>query len=110
MYGTGARMKVKPGRVEQIMELTREFEAAQVPGWVGEYVYQMDADANEYYAAIIFESKEAYQANANRPEQDAFYRRFVELLEEEPEWHDGEIVYSSLKIARGDETWRVRDH
>jgi quinol monooxygenase YgiN len=94
MYGTVARLRVKPGMEARFEELGREFEAAQVPGWVGEYVYRMDAQPDEFFMAAIFESKEAYVANARNPEQDARYRQLRELLVEDPEWHDGEIIYS----------------
>jgi hypothetical protein len=33
-------------------------------------------------------------ANAESPEQDKRYREMLQWLEGEPEWHDGEIVYS----------------
>ena len=51
----------------------------------------MDADPNEYYIAAVFESREAYWANARSPEQDTRYRQWLPLLDGEPEWHDGEI-------------------
>ena len=31
-------------------------------------------------------------ANAGDPEQDAWFRRFMEHLEEEPQWRDGEVL------------------
>ncbi len=92
MYGTVARMRVKPGMGDRLLELDRQEQALNIPGFVGEYVYRMDADPNEYYLAVVFESKEAYFANANSPEQDARYRQMLELLEGGPEWHDGEVV------------------
>ncbi len=94
MYGTVARMRLKPGMDARYAELEREFEARQVPGFVAQVTYRMDADPNELYLAVVFESKEAYFANANDPEQDAMYRKFRELLEDDPEWHDGEIIYA----------------
>lgn len=95
MYGTVARMKAKPGAEAQLGEQMRIFEQAHVDGAVGSYVYQMDSDPNEYYLAVIFTSKEAYVANASAPEQDARYRQLLQFLDGPPEWHDGEIVYSS---------------
>jgi hypothetical protein len=38
---------------------------------------------------VHFTSKESYLANANSPEQDAFYRRLRACLEADPEWIDG---------------------
>ena len=37
--------------------------------------------------------KDAYFTNANNPEQDARYRSMRELLDADPEWHDGEVIY-----------------
>lgn len=92
MYGTVARLRMKPGAQAQIEEMRRTMEAARVPGFVATYMYRMDADPNEYYMAVIFTSKEAYQANANSPEQHARFQQMMQMLEREPEWHDGEIV------------------
>ena len=93
MYGTVARMQLKAGAEPKIMELFGEYETLNVPGYVGLTVYRLDADPNELLMAVVFESKEAYRANAESPEQDARYREMLELLETEPQWQDGEIVY-----------------
>ena len=66
-----------------------------MPGYVGLTAYRFDADPNELLMAVVFESKEAYWANAESPEQNARYREMLELLESEPGWQDGEIVYRS---------------
>jgi heme-degrading monooxygenase HmoA len=97
MYGTIGRLRIKAGMEAQFRRLLQEqasaFETGQVPGFVGSYVYRMDADPNDYYVMAVFESRKAYWANAESPEQDARYRQWLPLLEGEPEaWHDGEIV------------------
>lgn len=92
MYGTVARLRVKPGAESQLQQQMKDFEAVKVPGFVRTYVYRMDADPNDYYMSVIFESKEAYMANAKSPEQDVRYREMLTSLQSEPEWHDGEIV------------------
>lgn len=93
MYGTIARCRVKPGAEKKFIELARDEQALHIPGLLGQYVYRMDANPNELFLVVIFDSKQAYIANADSPEQDARYRQFHLLLEEDPEWHDGEIVY-----------------
>jgi antibiotic biosynthesis monooxygenase (ABM) superfamily enzyme len=95
MYGTIAHLQIKPGMEAKLRELEQEYTTAPVPGHVFTYVYRMDAGPNQYYMAIGFTSKEAYQANAGSPEQDARYRKLRELLAADPEWHDGEIVSMS---------------
>jgi heme-degrading monooxygenase HmoA len=96
MYGTIGRLHIKAGMEGQFRQLIEgqvpAFASGQVPGFVASYHYRMDADPNEYYLAVVFESKEAYWANAQSPEQDARYRQWLPLLEREPEWYDGEIV------------------
>jgi quinol monooxygenase YgiN len=94
MYGTVARMQLKPGVEQEMQRLTQEFAALRVPGYVATYVYRTDADPNTHYMAVVFESRDAYWANARSPEQDARYRKIRELLASDPEWHDGEIVAS----------------
>jgi quinol monooxygenase YgiN len=91
MYGTVARMKVKPGGLEALKQMSEDMTAP--PGSVTSYIYQMDADPNELYLVVVFESKEAYVANAQRPEQHAEYEKLRAWLEADPEWHDGEIIF-----------------
>jgi quinol monooxygenase YgiN len=93
MYGTVAKMRMKPGAEPRLQEQMQQFETLNVPGFVSSTVYRMDADASEVYLAVVFDSRETYQANAQSPEQDARYREMRDLLEGDPEWHDGEIVY-----------------
>ena len=93
MYGTVARMRLKPGAEAQMQELMKEYEGLDVPGYVRSTVYKMDTDSDEYYLTVVFEDAQSYRANAQSPEQDARYRKMAELLDGEPEWHDGEVVY-----------------
>jgi antibiotic biosynthesis monooxygenase (ABM) superfamily enzyme len=93
MYGTIARFRVKSGAESQLVQLQHEFEALKVPGYVKSTVYRMDADPGEYYLAVVFDSRESYVANANSPEQDARFRAMLSLMDGEPQWHDGEIIY-----------------
>jgi hypothetical protein len=75
MYGTIARLQVKPGMA------------------VASYVYQLDRNASEFFLVVMFESKEAYVANAQDPRQHEDYQRLMGLLAAEPEWNDGEIIW-----------------
>jgi quinol monooxygenase YgiN len=93
MYGTVARVKAKPGAVEALLSSMEE-DGNRPPGAVGLFVYQTDADPNELYMVAVFESKEAYFANAERPETHANYEKMMEWFTAEPEWHDGAVVYA----------------
>ena len=92
MYGTVARLRLKPGGVEALRRTSEGQEPP--PGAVAFYAYQMDADPNDVYMVAVFESRESYVANAQSPEQNAQYQEWAKWFEEEPEWHDGEIVYA----------------
>ena len=92
MYGTVARMRLKAGAEEQMRALSAQYRTNPVPGMVATYPYRMDADPQECYLAVIFESKEAYLANAQSPAQHTRYEEMLALLEGPPEWHDGEIL------------------
>ena len=45
---------------------------------------------------VIFESKEAYVANANRPEQHESFLKMMEHLASEPTWNDGTYVIAEI--------------
>src|SRR5689334_2287591 len=95
MYGTIARCRCKSDvDPQQMVECLKEFEAAHVPGSVASYVFRTDADPKELYIVAIASSKEAYIANAKSPEQHQRYQKYRALLEADPEWHDGEILYA----------------
>jgi quinol monooxygenase YgiN len=95
MYGTVARMRAKPGTGTQLEALVAEYEALDIPGHVATYVYRLDGAADDYYLVAVFTDRESYRRNAEDPAQDARYRRLRELLELDPKWHDGEIIFAS---------------
>ena len=95
MWGTVARMRVKPGHEQALLDSTSQDIAQRPPpGLVSTLVYRSVDDSQEYWLAVAFESEDAYRSNAARPEQDQSYRQMLEHLEGPPEWHDGEVVES----------------
>ena len=95
MYGPVARLRVKSGKLEALLELNRSFDASPPPGYLRTNIYQMDNDSDELYMSVVFESEDAYKSNAEDPELDKWYREMLELLDGEPEWYYGHIVYST---------------
>lgn len=98
MYGTVARMRVKPGHQEQLQAMNAEWEhgrGRQVPGYVGSYVLRPDNRPDELVMMAIFQDQDRYRANAVDAEQDRWYRQMREHLEADPEWTDGEVVFAS---------------
>jgi heme-degrading monooxygenase HmoA len=94
MYGTVARMKVRPGALEALKRFAEAESNSSIKGYKAQYVYQMDNDPNEVYVVVVFDSKESYFANADSPEQSERYGEMMKYLAGEPEWHDGEIIYA----------------
>jgi hypothetical protein len=93
MYGTIARMKVKPGALPALKSMSEDARR-RVKGYLGSFVYQMDKDPNEIFMVVLFNSKQEYFANADSPEQNVEYEKMSMFLTAEPEWHDGEVLYA----------------
>jgi hypothetical protein len=96
MYGTVATLKAKPGTGDQLASLAQTWwreRGPNIPGIVGTVVYRTDRDPNEYILVALARSKEEYFANAADPEQDRWYQQIRALLESDPVWTDGEIIF-----------------
>ena len=94
MYGTVARLEVKPGKFKELQKWAENHPMPDSPGAVAGYAFRADDDANEGYLVVVFESEDAYKANAERPETDREFREMMQWLESEPEWHDGTVVWA----------------
>ncbi len=97
MYGSVARASVKPGAANKLAAWGEQ--QPTVKGEIALFVYQADNDPNEMWMCSVFESKEAYFANANDPAQHQRFLQMMQFLEAEPEWHDGEIIFSQMGRA-----------
>ena len=95
MYGTVAKMRVKVGAEQAFLKVAQETESVPVPGVVAVHVYQMDMDSREFYMVVMFDSKESYVANANSPDQHQRFMQMMTVLDSEPEWHDGTVVFTA---------------
>lgn len=99
MYGTVARVRIKPGHLEDILSLFEEWDrdfAPRIDGAVGGLLYRLDASPEDLVLCAVFRDRESYRANADNPEQDKWYQRFREHLTADPIWSDGDVVRSSL--------------
>lgn len=94
MYGTVAKVRVKPGRMDDVAKLNEEWKRDFMPkveGTVGSIIYRLDDQPDTLLLCAVFRSKEQYQANADSPEQDSWYQRFRDCMDGDPEWMDGEV-------------------
>ena len=100
MYGTVARLKVKPGMEQKVQELNDRWwqeRAPKIKGAISNTVYRLDSGNNEYILAAVFDSKENYRANADDPEQNEWFQEMAACLDGEPMWADGEIIAHNQK-------------
>ena len=88
MYGSLFRMKPKPGMAQQLRDTMNSGRTPK--GFVTAYILSED-NSDAVWGLAVFEDEKTYRDNANDPAQDAQYRKFRELLESDPEWHDGSI-------------------
>ena len=95
MYGTIFRMRPMTGRERDVIEIFDEWDRERRPnvkGVVGGYLMKPDSNNGELIGVAVFESKEAYLANGNDPEQNAWFGKLRSLLQFDPYWEDGEYV------------------
>ncbi len=108
MYGTIARLQLRPGAEKQLREAMAAMRTRQVPGFVASYLYRMDEDPNVLMLAVLFADRETYTRNADDPAQDREYRLLRACLESDPEWHDGEVAWSSTHLVVDDPGHRAK--
>jgi hypothetical protein len=92
---------VKPGSLDALQSWGSSRDAGTIPGYVSQYVFQMDENSNELYLVVIFADKASYEANANTPSQDERYSQMRAFLTADPEWHDGEVIFAHEAVAHG---------
>lgn len=95
MYGTVFRFKASSGKADDVKKQFEEWRTTRQPGVEGAqatYLYQLDADPNAFVGVALFKNRQAYTANADSPEQDAWFKRLRANLEADPEWMDGEVT------------------
>ena len=94
MYGSIFNMDVKEGHEEELLDLMDALEAPA--GMLGWFVMKPDLDDRKLIGVAVFRDKEAYVANANRPEQHESFMKIMDHLASEPDWTDGEYVIGEV--------------
>jgi hypothetical protein len=82
--------QVKSENREKLEAILTSREQRSVPGFVTSYVLT-ENEGDHGWLFAIFEDRTAYDKNADDPAQHEIYLQYRPLMEEEPEWHDGEI-------------------
>ena len=89
-YGTVMIARLRDGRAEDLRTAGDRWVAERAPVVQGfEEEWMMAADDGSVVLAVRFASKAAYEALADDPAQDAFWRAHLEPLLEDVRWVDG---------------------
>ena len=94
MFGTIGHARPKPGHEGQIQAMTDEWLRTIRPKVPGPFL-QLQGRVKDRPEEVVFvalaQDEATYRALAEMPEQDAWFRRFVEHLDGEPTWEDVEM-------------------
>jgi quinol monooxygenase YgiN len=94
MFGTIGHLTPKPGSQEKFRTLMDEWDRTmrpQIPGKVLQLSGKPKDRPGEVVFIALFQDEETYRNLANNPEQDAWYRKMMELVDGEIAWEDVEI-------------------
>jgi len=97
MFGTVARYQLKPGHSDAFIKEMSDFENDPPEGWRYHTIFRSAKDTNELWLSVVFDSEDAYRKNADSPDMDREYRKMLEHLVGEPEWHDGQVVHEAMR-------------
>lgn len=92
MFGTLAKMRVKPGGDVLLMAWSQALMGNNINGHVSSTVYRSTEDPRVLWLSVVFESEEAYKANAASPEQHRRWQQMRSVIEDDIEWHDGHVL------------------
>ena len=101
MFGSIAVVKPKEGKEAAVVAMFDEWWRMRSPGPVHEalaaHVFRRLDRPGELMVPVVFEDRASYEENARDPAQSHWHRRLVALLEEEPQWIDGDVLSSQIR-------------
>ena len=99
MYGTLYNLQPRQGQQQAVLDHLFRWEQEylpQVTGYLGGYLLEPAAQALSapfgILVIVVFDSQAAYTRHRDHPEHDRWYQHLQELLEQAPQWHEGEIT------------------
>lgn len=96
-FGTIGRYRIKQGQKDQFMAEMKRMEDDPPEGWIYHTVFESTNDPNEIWISVVFENEDIYRKSAASPEMDRQYRKTLEHLQGEPEWHDGHVIHEAMR-------------
>lgn len=91
MFGTVAKLRLKPG-AETLLLAWSPALAGNIKGHVSSTIYRSTEDPLIVWLSVVFEDEESYRANAASPEQHRRWQQMRSVLEEDPQWFDGNVL------------------
>jgi hypothetical protein len=91
MFGTIGHARLKPGAEDQLTSLMGEWTRTirpTIPGSVLELTGTPVDRPGEVVFIALMQDEQTYRNLAADPAQDAWYRRFLELVEGDVHWED----------------------
>jgi antibiotic biosynthesis monooxygenase (ABM) superfamily enzyme len=96
MFVTVFSYRAKAGQEEAVIALHEEWEQDRLPktkGYISGELLSDIRDPRSFMTIARFENAEVARAAAAAPEQDAWYRRLVNLTEQEPVFTDCDLEW-----------------
>jgi hypothetical protein len=95
MFGTIYRMRPKPDEEGRIADHFRRWERERRPivdGMVSGYLFRPKAGSRDLIGVTVFDSEASFRKNADDPDQARWDRSLREMLDDDPEWNDGDVL------------------
>ncbi len=92
---TFMKMKVKPGKLDELKKLMsgdEDLDRVKRAGFVQMVMGNRKDSQDEVWGAVMWDNSDNYYKNAENPEQNAEYEKMRALLAADPEWFDCDVV------------------
>jgi len=87
-FGSVFKMKPKAGKKDELLKMAMRDDGRDVDGFV--MGHMVDA-GDEIWGIAVFRDEASYRKNADDPKQHEEFLKMRDLLETDPEWHDGTV-------------------
>ena len=91
MFGTIGHVRLKAGKDQALVSLMDEWKRTirpQVPGSMLELAGTSVSRPGETVFIALMQDEATYRTLANNPDQDAWFRRMLELADGDVQWED----------------------
>ena len=95
MFGTIGHAHIAADKKGPLVDEMKTQAYAGVPGFVQGYVLFPEERPDEVFMVAMFTDRDAYYRNADDPAQHKRYLAYRALLEDDPNWTDGEWMSAS---------------